>query len=169
MTLEKPQPAPAPATGAQRSSLRSLLGYWGIVVVWMGAISLMSGEAFSASNTNHYLDPVLRFFFPHMTLAGFTLAHTVIRKSAHFTEFFVLGSLTYWACRRGRAPRWRRAWMWQALGLAVLYALIDEAHQAFVPNRTPSLADSSVDSFGAAVSQAVIYLRHLLLARTALR
>jgi VanZ family protein len=152
-----------------RTSLRQLVMYWGVVATWMAVISMFSTEPFSASNTNRYLDPVLRFFFPHLTLAGFTFWHSVIRKTAHFVEFFVLAGLSFWACRRGRTPRWRAAWMLQALGLAVVYSLIDEAHQALVPNRTPSLVDCCVDSFGAAVSQAVIYLRHLVLVRAALR
>jgi len=131
----------------------------------MSVISLMSTEPFSAANTHRYLDPVLRFFFPHIGAAEFTFWHYVIRKTAHFGEFFVLGSLAFWACRRGRLPRWRATWMLQALGVALLYALMDEAHQAFVPNRTASLADSGIDSLGAAASQALIYLRHLVFAR----
>jgi VanZ family protein len=154
----------APANA--RTSLLQLVMYWGVVAAWMSVISMFSTEPFSASNTNRYLDPLLRFLLPHLTPAGFTFWHSVIRKTAHFAEFFVLGSLSFWACRRGRTPRWRAAWMLQALGLAVVYSLIDEAHQAFVPNRTPSLLDSGVDSFGAAVSQAVIYLRHLLVSRS---
>ena len=137
------------------------LGYWGVVAAWMVVISTLSTEPFSAANTNRYLDPILRYFFPHLTAAGFALAHFIVRKSAHFIEFFVLGSLIYWACRRGRPPLWRSTWMLQALGLAVLYALADEAHQAFVPNRTASLMDSGIDSLGAAASQLIIFLRSL--------
>jgi len=141
--------------------------YWCVLIAWMVVISLFSTEPFSASNTNRYLDPVLRYFFPHITAAEFAFWHYVIRKSAHFAEFFVLGALAYWASRQGRLPGWRARWALQALGLAVLYALVDEAHQSFVPNRTASLYDSGIDSLGAAASQIVIYLRHLLLARLA--
>jgi VanZ family protein len=150
-----------------RSSLTGVALYWGVVIAWMAVISLLSTEPFSASNTNRYLDPVLRYFFPRITAAQFIFWHYMIRKAAHFAEFFVLGALAYWAARRGRWPRWRATWMLQALGLAVLYALVDEAHQAFVPSRTPSLYDSAIDSLGAAVSQTIIYLRHLLPARRA--
>jgi VanZ family protein len=127
----------------------------------MGVISFMSTEPFSAANTHHYLDPILRFLFPHIRPGDFVFWHSVIRKSAHFIEFFVLGSLAFWACRRGRTPRWRAAWMAQALAVAMLYALVDEAHQAFVPNRTASLVDSGIDSLGAVASQLCIYLRSL--------
>ena len=153
---EEPAPTPSPLP---------VMGYWGVVIAWMAVISLLSTEPFSAANTNHYIDPVLRFFFPHLRQADFVLAHTIIRKTAHVTEFFILGSLLYWAFRRGRWPRWRAAWMLQALAAAVLYSLLDEFHQAFVPNRTPSLLDSGIDSLGAALSQAFVYLRHVTLAR----
>ena len=170
MSAERPRfSASEDTTGESHSSVLGLIMYWGVVLAWMCVISTFSTEPFSAANTNRDLDPILRFVFPHLTPAGFTFWHSVIRKTAHFTEFFVLGSLSFWACRRGRTPRWRAAWMWQALGLAVVYSLIDEAHQAFVPNRTASLADSGIDSVGAAVSQIVIYVRHLLFARAAVR
>jgi len=159
--VEKVEAAPA-------TPVLSLIGYWSVVIVWMTVISTLSTDPFSASNTNHYIDPVLRFFFPNLRPADFTLAHTVIRKTAHFTEFFILGSLLYWAFRRGRWPRWRATWMVQALVVAALYSLVDELHQAFVPSRTPSMLDSSVDSLGAAASQLFIYLRHVILSRFSL-
>src|SRR5262245_33451409 len=89
MMLKKPRPLPAPPpeTAASHQTLQ-LIGYWGVVIAWMATISLMSGEPFSAANTNRYLDPLLRYFFPHLSPAGFALAHTVIRKAAHFCEFF---------------------------------------------------------------------------------
>jgi len=153
------------ATPATHSLAVQLFAYWGTVIAWMSVISSLSTDAFSAENTGRYLDPLLRFFFRHMTAAQFAVAHFVIRKSAHFGEFFVLGCLLYWALRRGREPRWRAAWMGQALLVAALYSLIDEAHQAFVPSRTASLTDSFIDSLGALSSQIVISLRYLVWAR----
>jgi VanZ family protein len=161
-------PAPPKAEPPPTKAALPIIGYWGVVLGWMAVISLMSTEPFSASNTNRYIDPLLRFFFPSLRRADFVFAHTVIRKTAHFVEFFILGSLLYWACRRGRWPAWRASWMAQALVVAVLYSLIDEFHQAFVPNRTPSLFDSGVDSLGVVVSQAYIYLRHVMLRRISL-
>lgn len=136
-----------------------LLKYWGTVAAWMGVISAMSADPFSATNTHRYIDPVLRFFFPDLTPAGFVLAHSIIRKTAHFVEFFILGALSYWASRRGRQPAWRPRWAVQALAIAGVFALVDEGHQRFVASRTASLADSMIDFCGAAASQAAIYLR----------
>lgn len=161
MATGKTEPAPA-------VSAFQILGYWGVVLAWMAVISTMSSEPFSASNTHRYIDPVLRFFFPNLRPADFVFAHTIIRKTAHLTEFFILGGLLYWACRRGRWPRWRPLWTIQALAVAVVYALADELHQAFVPSRTSSLADSGVDSLGAIASQLFIYVRHVVLHRSSL-
>jgi VanZ family protein len=169
MTREDPPATVAhDVPAAPTTSSLPIIGYWGVVIAWMAVISFLSTEPFSAANTNHYIDPVLRFFFPNLRPADFVFAHTVIRKTAHLTEFFILGSLLFWACRRGRWPRWRAAWMLQTLAVAVLYSLVDEFHQAFVPNRTPSLGDSGFDSLGAGLSQAVIYLRHVTLNRLSL-
>ncbi len=155
--------APA-ATSGERPTLWALAWYWGVVIMWVAVISMFSSAPFSAANTNRYLDPMLRYLFPSLTPGGFVVAHTIIRKSAHFLEFFVLGCLVYWACRRGREQRWSAAWMYQALALGLVYAVFDEAHQAFVPSRTASLTDSGVDSLGAIASQVVIYVRHVLFA-----
>lgn len=151
----------APERGAP-VSWRQVARYWGVVAVWMLVISTLSGDPFSATNTSRYLDPILRFLFPAITPAEFALAHATIRKAAHFTEFFVLGSLLYWALRRGRPPRWQARHALVALGLGALYALADEVHQAFVPTRSPSPFDSGIDTLGAAASLLVIYLRHRL-------
>ena len=169
MTGQDPSVPTARQVGpAPTSSTLPIIGYWGVVAAWMIIISLLSTEPFSAANTNRYIDPVLRFFFPNMRPADFVFAHTIIRKTAHFSEFFILGSLLFWACRRGRWPRWRATWMLQALIIATVYSLVDEFHQAFVPNRTPSLLDSGVDSLGAGISQLFIYLRHIALNRFSL-
>src|SRR4029077_15251546 len=92
MTSGAPPPAGDPAAVSKRAALEVAL-YWGVVVAWMTVISLLSTEPFSAQNTHRYIDPVLRYCFPHLTQNQFLLAHTVIRKAAHVTEFFILGCL----------------------------------------------------------------------------
>ena len=159
--MTSPQPAPAPQSAAP-TAWSEWLRYWSVVAAWLLVISTLSGDPFSATNTNRYLDPILRFLFPAITPSELALAHTAMRKAAHFVEFFVLGSLLYWALRRGRPPRWQARLAVVALVLAAVYAGADELHQAFVPSRTSSLLDSGTDTLGAAVSQVVIYLRHRL-------
>lgn len=132
-----------------------------MVGAWLLVISSLSTDPFSAQNTHRYIDPVLRWLFPNLSPAGFVTAHTLIRKSAHFTEFFILGLLVFWASRQGEATRWRWRWSLQAVGLSAAWALIDELHQSFVLTRTASLADSAIDTLGAIASQIFLRLRTL--------
>ena len=139
------------------------LRYWGTLLVWMVVVSYLSTDAFSADNTNRYMDPILRWLFPHITTRGLVAAHTVVRKSAHLSEYFVLSVLAFWAFRRGR-PGWSAAWVVKALLLAAVYAALDETHQIFTMSRTPSPIDSCIDFTGAAIAQLALYsayrLRH---------
>jgi hypothetical protein len=142
-----------------RVTAAELLRYWGTVAAWMLVITTLSSDAFSATNTNRYIDPILRWLFPGISIGELFFAHSVIRKIAHFTEFFILGLLAYWASRRGRLPPWRWRWALQALLVAGGYAVLDEGRQAFVPSRTPSLSDSGIDFLGALASQMLLYQR----------
>ena len=42
----------------------------------------------------------------------------------------------------------RRYWFQLGLLLIVIYGLLDEFHQSFVPSRTPSIYDSAIDVAG---------------------
>ncbi len=79
---------------------------------------------------------------------------TLIRKSAHFFAYFLLGILAVWtfACYGLE----KRRWLW-ALLLCVLYALSDEFHQLFVPGRAGRISDVCIDSAGAALGISVFY------------
>lgn len=72
-----------------------------------------------------------------------------IRKTAHATEYAILGMLVlgtahvYGIC--GKTAR-RYAWIW-----ATIYAATDEFHQLFVPGRSGQVRDVVLDSAGAAV------------------
>jgi len=123
----------------------------------LALVSYLSTDAFSADNTNRYMDPILRWLFPHITTYGLVAAHTVVRKSAHLTEYFVLSILAFWAFRGGR-PGWSAGWLVKALILAAVYAALDETHQIFTMSRTPSPIDSCIDFSGAIVAQLVLYL-----------
>jgi VanZ family protein len=143
-----------------------MLTRWLPVAVWAAFISWFSTDAFSARSTNNYIDPVLRFFFGELTPAGFRLAHTIVRKGAHTIEYAILAVLT---CRALAATSDRplpRATMLRALLYCAIYALIDEAHQTFVPSRTGSGIDVGVDIMGATVGALLLYWWRAARART---
>jgi VanZ family protein len=73
-----------------------------------------------------------------------------IRKTAHMTEYAVLGFLLVgaWTGKRFRSCRLTAAC---AFATAVLYAVSDEIHQYFVPGRACRLYDVGFDSAGALI------------------
>ncbi len=74
-------------------------------------------------------------------------------KLAHGSLYLVLGWLTGAAmCAAGRCTA--RAWF-VALVVASAFAALDEAHQAWLPGRVPSLGDWAADVIGATIGLAV--------------
>jgi VanZ family protein len=76
----------------------------------------------------------------------------------HAVEYAVLGGLLVFALWRGLSEGAGRV-AWTALALCALYAVSDEFHQAFVPQRTPDPLDWTIDVLGASVGIAVVLLR----------
>jgi len=120
-------------------------GGWLPVVVWIGVLFFLSTSVFSAANTSRIIVPILHWIAPAASAASVEFIHGLIRKSAHFTNYGIL----FWLLIRG--PMAGRPYT--ALGLCVLYAMLDEGHQIFVPGRTASLYDVALDSSGALFSR----------------
>lgn len=77
----------------------------------------------------------------------------------HLVEYAILGALVVSAQDRTRDPR---TFALVALAICALYGLSDEAHQAFVPLRTPDPLDWATDVIGSGAGiVAVLALRGL--------
>ncbi len=126
-------------------SIERPLVKWLPVLTWAIVIFVLSTSYFSAENTSKIVDPILRFLMPGASAATISLGHDFVRKSAHFTNYAIL----FWLLASG--PMRERPYL--ALGLCMLYAFLDEGHQMFVPDRTPSLYDVALDSTGALFSR----------------
>lgn len=126
---------------------RQSLWRWGPPVVWMAAISVASTEAFAASETSRFIGPFLRWLLPGAAAETIELLHGAIRKLGHVTEYAALALLWYRAFAWGD-PGWSRSATGRALAATLLCAGLDEAHQAFEPTRTGSLADVVIDALG---------------------
>lgn len=117
----------------------------------------MSTDTFSAQHTAYFFEPLIRWFKPDVTAHQFEIIHHYIRKTAHFTEYFVFCMLLYRGIRGARAG-WRWTWGVTALFIAFSYSALDEIHQAFVASRQASPYDSLLDSVGAFFAFTVLYL-----------
>lgn len=91
----------------------------------------------------------------------------IIRKSAHFSEYALLGLLCLFALGSIRSERMGEPlhtalgnikWPLIAFLISSAYAATDELHQYFVPGRSGQLSDVLLDSTGVAASVLLICL-----------
>ena len=73
-----------------------------------------------------------------------------VRKTAHATEYAILGMLWFGALD-GRSRRFLLAWL-----ISTLYAGTDEFHQLFISGRSGQFSDVCLDSFGTVVGLMII-------------
>lgn len=136
------------AQAPENSSLRRRVWRYGPLVLWMVFISFASTSEFSAVNTSKIIRPLLLWLFPTLSEERLAVIHFLTRKAAHFTEYAVFGLLAYRAFFASSHAFLRRFWFWTGILLIMIYALLDEYHQSFVPSRTASIYDSLIDVVG---------------------
>ena len=89
---------------------------------------------------------LLKTLFPWLT-------DHMVRKAAHFTEFFLLGGLAAFTCL---AAKRRRLWIVPLWGAAA--AVTDECIQYFVPGRSCQVTDMLLDLSGVLIALGLILL-----------
>lgn len=118
------------------------------LIAWLAFISFASSDNFNASNTSRIIGPLILWLFPNTKPETLAVVHFITRKIAHFTEYAILGFLAARAFRTSPRPGIKQRWFLICALLVVLYALLDEYHQSFVPSRTASIFDSFIDMAG---------------------
>ena len=132
--------------------------YWGITLVLMILIFSFSAKngTSSAGMSIGYAKELARIlsflgFFQIHSNADLMMhaeaVHTFVRKTAHFTEYAVLGFFTYKAVSCDVKDRKKAVLMAQLISTG--YASTDEIHQMFVPGREGKVFDVMIDSCGA--------------------
>ena len=137
--------------------MRRFLSRYLPLVAWLAFISYASTSSFSASNTSRIIGPLVLWLFPSTSAETLATIQFFTRKIAHFTEYAILGFLAARAFRTSPNLAISRRWFWISAALIVVYALVDEYHQSFVPSRTASIFDSFIDMSGGLA--ALIFLR----------
>src|SRR5690625_808038 len=124
---------------------------WFVVVAWMGVIFYLSHQPANVSSklstgiTLQFIQIIETLLpFVHLSLDTW---HFLIRKSAHFIAYFLLGvfiinALYVSGSRNDQAVT-------TAIMISFCYAVSDEVHQLFIPGRSGEVTDVLIDTFGA--------------------
>lgn len=139
--------------------LRAFLKYWLPPLFWMILIFSVSSDARSYEHSSRFIEPFLRWLFPHMPYAHIESLHHLIRKCGHVTEYAVFALLVWRALHRSKSNL--PAWSWPKVGgtllIVFLYAATDELHQSFVPGRTALVSDVFIDTAGGGLGLLVVW------------
>jgi len=74
---------------------------------------------------------------------------TPVRKTAHFTIYLILGTLTILLLREYDIENRKRLIL--AILICLLYATSDEIHQLFIPGRSGEIKDVLIDTSGSMI------------------
>ena len=120
----------------QKMKIDYYIKYWLPIVFWMWLIYYISS----------FPSP-LEQIIPEKALAYFDFEHFIY----HIIEYAILSFLLYRALKiTSKNPQIL------AILITILYGIIDELHQYFVPGRILSIVDILIDLFGAIVMQSVV-------------
>lgn len=131
-----------------------------LLIGWMIIIFLFSHQPAEVSNQNNefvvYLFDLLGI---DLHSAFGEIVDYIIRKAAHFSEYFILYILFYNVFKEHKS--FTRSLIYSLIGV-FLYACTDEFHQLFVPGRTGKPGDVIIDTAGGLTALAVIYIVNIL-------
>ena len=132
---------------------------WLAVILWMAFIFYLSAQPATQSSElslgiTEFIADIIEVITPFVEIDNSTL-HLYIRKLAHFFAYFTLTILLLNALKISGATFYSCI-VW-ALSISVIYAILDEVHQLYVPGRVGNVRDVVIDSAGAVVV-IVVYL-----------
>lgn len=137
-----------------------------LLFVWMAIIFMLSAQRAEQSSelSGGFVTAVISAVYPDYDELPAekqeNINHTVtllVRKTAHFSEYFVLGALAFWVSVTFTKYKmlWRSA---AAFAVCVLYAVSDEVHQHFVPGRACRFTDVLIDGGGSLLAIFILTL-----------
>ena len=111
-----------------------------IIIIWLIVIFIMS--SFNASISSKQSGFIVNIISKILNINNINLLSIIIRKLAHFTEYFILGIIVANFIKNiHKKP-------YYAIIFCILYAISDEIHQIFVSGRAFQIKDILIDSLG---------------------
>lgn len=140
-----------------RKEIKKSTWVYGILtILWVMVIfsfSLQTGEE-SGGMSLALLVRGLGLLFPKLVeTMNVDLWHLLLRKCAHFAEYFILGVLSWGTVKE---LKWGEKRFW-IIGFCVSIAILDETLQCFISGRVGSVWDTLLDSTGALAGILILY------------
>lgn len=128
---------------------------WILVVAWMALIFIFSSQPGDISDENSkFVIYIFNLLGLDLNSTFGSLANFIVRKGAHFTEYFIFYMLLYNAFKENFS--FKKALLFSLIGV-FLYSSSDEFHQSFVPGRGPSFKDVLIDTSGGVAAMVIRY------------
>ena len=132
--------------GSRDSIAMRVIKYWLPVTIMLAAMFYFSTDTLSNEHTETFVGRILLWLSSHISESVIAVINYIIRKSAHFVEYAILGALLFRAFRADDSVRWRLKWVAYSLISAASWAALDEFHQTFTRTRSGSPWDALLDS-----------------------
>lgn len=126
--------------------IKKIISYL-LLLFWMGVIFYLSNQTGSVSGTEsgHILYNILSFLHISNIDSVIEIIHNPIRECMHAFEYFILGILVMNVLINNNI---KNNIIIISVSLCFIYAITDEIHQVFVPNRTFEYLDIFLDLVG---------------------
>jgi VanZ family protein len=145
----------------------NLLQTWLPVLLFAGVFAIESTPTFGANHTSAPLHAVLHALFGSAIDPRWSGIHHMIRKIGHFSGYGIFSLIAFRGISRSLHQRKKfslssgaQTWVSHGMAIAAAFAVAnaDEIHQTFLANRTGCFADVVIDTTGAIVLQAGLFL-----------
>jgi len=133
---------------------------WILVFIWAIVIFIFSSQngEISSQNNRFIIELFKKIGIDINTLVSVN-ADFIVRKMAHFTEYFIFYLLLFNAFTDDF--KFNKSLL-NSIIITFIYAVSDEFHQSFVPGRSPTYKDVLIDTGGGLVCMIFIYLWNLI-------
>ena len=136
-----------------------------LIILWMFIIFHFSSQTGVASkeNSNNFIINVINTItskeLSPIEQQKITSTYSkIVRKTAHFTAYFILGLLVFRLYYK--IYHLKPKTIIYTIILCLIYACSDECHQLFISGRSGELLDVLIDTCGASISTIIFYLLH---------
>jgi VanZ family protein len=129
-----------------------------MTLAWVVQIFWLSSESFSSVHSRSMLLGLLNGLHVGVSAKALDTLNLALRKLAHVVEYGILSILLYLTFLSCIRFRWQAHLAYRCILGAAAYAILDEFHQLFVPQRGASVIDVLIDVTGAVCGMLVVYL-----------